>query len=89
MKWKKRALQISLMKQKHKGERYQVPLPNLKVEHNVPPLGNQFAKVVGKRPPITGAKNYPVGNTHKSGPMLVTPGMIDNDELRFLGGKKF
>lgn len=89
MRWKNRVQQIALLQKQHKGERYKTPLPNLKMEQKCAPLGNKFAKVTGKRPPIVGAKEFPVGSVHKSNPMLITPGMIDNGELKYLGGRKF
>ena len=88
MKWKSRAKEIQKLKLKHKGNRYKVPFPNLKMDHNPAPLSNRFTTTLGKKERHPDAHQFPVGNSHKQGPMLITPGMIAGGELRHLGGKK-
>jgi hypothetical protein len=61
-----------------------IQLPDLTVQHNVAPtsdkIGNGFA-----RPPLPAdAKVFPVGQSHKQGPMLIG----SFDDLTYMGGKK-
>ena len=88
MKWKNRLREIEALKAKHRGSKYKVELPTLKIDHNPAKLGNGFAPIKGKKSLPKDAKNFPVGNSHKQGTQLVTEGMIKNGELAFMGGKK-
>lgn len=46
--------------------------------------GNCFAPTTGKKQLPPDAKQFPVGNSHKQGPMLI----IGTDDLQYMGGKK-
>lgn len=46
--------------------------------------GNCFAPTPGKRSVPADAKQFPVGMSHKQGPMLITR----SDDLAYMGGKK-
>jgi len=94
MKWKSRQREILKLKAKLKGHRYHVPLPDLSCNnpHSLAPCGNQFAPIHDRAKTSAhhpDANPQPIGNPHKSGLILVTPGMIANGELKYLGGKKF
>jgi hypothetical protein len=86
--WKKRQKEIAALRVKLRGSKYKVEMPSLKIEQNVSPLGNKFAPINGKKSLPKDAKHYPVGHSHKQGTQLITEGMIKNNELQFLGGKK-
>jgi hypothetical protein len=87
MKWKRRLREIEQLRRKHKGVKYKVELPDLKVEHNVAQLSNSFVPVLGKKSLPKGAKCYSVGHSHKQGLEMLTPDMLKND-LQFMSGKK-
>lgn len=89
MNWKRRAAEIDRLKRKHRGSRYKVPMPDLSIDNKAAPTSDRFTPTMGVRSLPADAHEFPIGNLHKQGPMLVTEGMIANGELKFLGGKKF
>ena len=88
MKWKNRAAEIQRLKLKYRGNKYKVPFPDLKFEQNVAPLSNRFTQTMGKKELPPDANKFPVGNSHKQGTVLITPGMIESGQLQYMGGKK-
>jgi len=88
MKWTARLHEIARLKEKHKRAPYRNALPDLSVEQRTAPCSNRFAPTLGKKQPIEGVKQFPIGNNHKSGTMLVTEGMVKNNELQYLSGRK-
>ena len=58
--------------------------PDLSFENKAPPCRNGFAKAGFVKPIPPDAKQFPVGNSHKQGPMLIT----SFDDLQYMGGKK-
>ena len=88
MKWKNRQKEIEKLRKKLKGQRTPIPFPDLKCESRAAPLSNRVTPRIGKKELPADAHQFPVGNSHKQGPMLITPGMIAGGELQYMGGKK-
>jgi hypothetical protein len=94
LKWKKRLAEIEFLRDKYgrgKSRKSPIVAPSLKVDQRgVSPCTNLFGNGRSpKRDLPPDAIEFPIGNCHKSGLQLITPGQIANGELKYLGGKKF
>lgn len=79
-------LEISALRKTRHHLPAPIPFPDLTCASHAPPTSDH---IPGSAPPRTLPKtNLPVGNLHKQGPILITPGMIANNELTYLGGRK-
>jgi hypothetical protein len=90
MKWSKRAAEIAALRAKH-GKRRPNFMPDLSTEQRTAPCSNVLAPIhrrvtVGAHHPD--AQSFPVGQLHKQGPVLITPGDIAGGQLKFFGGGK-
>jgi hypothetical protein len=73
-----------LSKSKH-GDVNPNKFPDLTVtKSRHPSLGDGFDRTTGKKSLPEGAKHFPIGNSHKQGPMLITGA----DRMEDMGGKK-
>lgn len=95
MIYKTRAHEIAALQKKYgkgRGRHFPVAFPDLKCESNVAPMSNNMAvKFSSQRRGgcyHPDAKEFPIGNSHKQGPQLVTPAQFKNGELRYMGGGK-
>ncbi len=86
MRWKRRVAEIRRLRDEHAGNGWKVPFPDLSVEQRTAPCGCGFAATPRKKNLPKDARQFPVGNSHKQGPELITPGMMS--QLEYLGGKK-
>lgn len=69
--------------------RWKVPFPDLSVEQRTSPCSDIIAiqsVVCAPTAKLSGAKQFPIGNQHKQGLELITPGMIPH--LQYLSGRK-
>jgi hypothetical protein len=83
--WKKRQQEIKRLQAKHGNDRSLArEFPDLKVEQRTPPCSNGMRGNTARRARPLGAKQFPVGHSHKQGLELITPGM----DLQWMGGKK-
>jgi hypothetical protein len=83
--WKKRKKEIERLRTKYGKDRSLArAFPNLKVEQQVAPCTNGMRGSTARRVQPSGAKQFPVGNCHKQGLELITPGT----DLQWMGGKK-
>jgi hypothetical protein len=88
VKWKKRLREIEGLRAKHRGSRFKNAFPDLRVESGAPACSNAFFPVIPRRKgPPPGAREFPVGHSHKQGMQLITPAQLET-ELQYLGGKK-
>ncbi len=63
------------------------PLPDLKVEFRGVPCSDNLSSVAtAKKELPADALRFPIGNNHKQGLELITPGMLK--DIQYLGGKK-
>jgi hypothetical protein len=84
MKWSSRLRELSRMRRR--TPRWKEPLPDLSIVTNAPLCGCGFSRILGRKTLPPDAKQFPIGNSHKQGPMLVSPGMLS--DLEHLSGKK-
>ena len=86
MKWKKREAETARLREKHRGRKYHVPMPDLSVEQRASPTSDRFAPTLGKRELPRGAKQFAVAAPHKQGYQLLTDGAI-RDEMHLFARK--
>lgn len=86
--WKRRAAEIAGLKIKYRGRRWRDKLPDLSVEQRTAPCSDVMTRIVYPAGAPSGARQYPVGHSHKQGLELITPGMIETGQLRHMGGAK-
>lgn len=82
MHWKKREREIARLRAKHAGQRYRVPIPDLKVEQRTAPLGNGFDKTEGRREKGR-VPGLIVDHLHKQGMQV-----ISKEDVQWAGGRK-
>lgn len=87
-RWRKLSREIAELKSKYRGKRWRDKLPDLSVEQRAAPCSNIIARIVYSSGAPSGARQYPVGHSHKQGLELITPGMIETGQLRHMGGAK-
>ena len=96
--YKSTVVLIAKLKAERKAGKLPPPVsfPDLSVttsdDRRVAPISNtgiiKFSSLRASSAHHPDAKTFPVGNSHKQGTQLVTPGAIRNGELRYMSGAK-
>jgi hypothetical protein len=83
-RWRALTQEILMLKKKFGNEYPHREFPDLSVPKRGTPVTNGMSGSTASKKPIPGRKEFPIGNLHKSGLQMITPG----EDARSFNGSK-